>query len=384
MSKIITALAGYLFLVGLLLSPANPARAQHLSESSFDFGPATFNTAAPAEPTRGPDKAKGLVIWNHGRGDRAAAYEAPPLAWLFNQNGWDVYSMYRGWGVDARNTAVQLVMTAVERSRAMGYKRIVLMGQSAGAYASVESIAYIDGIEAVVALAPAAHGDSGKSSSWRSNDFMMRGMWEKFGREKTKAVAAYFSGDIYYESEVPNLRGPWLRKRLTELGVPNMVISEPPFGNLNGHGAGQSWNFSRRYGHCILQFVETGRAPPCDEEPAAVNTFGIARPDGFDRRDGDPLAGLWFGTWSHGRFTLLALGNEANGQKSLYRSGIGDGINKPENIGFTLKRQGDSASWQLGRYIYTARVATNGALEVSRHDPAKPADKATALLKRLD
>lgn len=151
------------------------------------------------------------MIWNHGRGDRTAAYEAPPLALLFNRNGWDVYSMYRGWGVDARNTAVQLVIRAVEESRKQGYRRIVLMGQSAGAYAAVESVAYLDGIDAVVAMAPAAHGDSGKSNTWRQNDFLMRGMWEKFARDKTKAVAAYFSGDIFYESEAPNIRGPYWR-----------------------------------------------------------------------------------------------------------------------------------------------------------------------------
>jgi hypothetical protein len=350
----------------------------------FELKPAEYSVAAP--PTLGPEKAKGLVIWNHGRGETAASEKASPLALYFGQQGWDVYTLYRGWGNDDRTRALQIVQSGIEKAQSMGYKRIVLMGQSAGAYASIEAVRYGAAVDAVIATAPAAHGGgSTPNNAWRQNDFTMRTIWEKYEGAKARVAVAYFEGDDYYEAHAPNIRGPWVSQTLSKYGVSHFVISQPGFGSLKGHGAGQTWNFARRFGPCIYVFVETGTAPSCDDSPTTLATFRIAVPPEFPRQAGDPIAGAWQGTWSHGRYTLLAFSSETSGtRKGLYRSGLSISSERPENYELALTRQGDAASWKLGRYIYEVRPSADDTLAVSRHDPAKPDDKANALLRRAN
>lgn len=286
----------------------------------FEFGPAEFHAAAP--PVQGPDKATGLVIWNHGRGMTVAGREAPPLALHFAHRGWDVYSLHRGWGSDDRMRALQIVSAGIEKAQRLGYRRIVLMGQSAGAYAAVEAVRYGYEVDAIVALAPAAHGNT---SDWQDNDFVMRTIWEKFAGKKTKVSVAYFSEDEYYETYAPNVRGPWLQAKLRGFGIPHYVINQPAVASLKGHGAGESWNFARRYGPCIFAFVESGDAPPCDEgDPNALATFQIVPPKQDLNDLASPLAGFWYGTWGGGRMIAIPIdGVEGSRVSARYITGLG-------------------------------------------------------------
>lgn len=286
----------------------------------FDFSPAEYHAAAP--PIQGPEKARGLVIWNHGRGMTTADHKAPPLALHFAHRGWDVYTLYRGWGSDDRIRALQIVGAGIEKAQQMGYGRIVLMGQSAGAYAAIEAVRYGYEIEAVIGLAPAAHGNG---SYWQDNDFAMRPIWEKYAGKKAKVAVAYFADDDYYEAHAPNVRGPWLRDKLRGFGIPHYVINQPSVADLKGHGAGQSWNFARRYGACIFAFVESGEVPPCEEgDPNTLATFQIAPPVAAGLDLTSPLTGLWYGTWGGGRMIAISMGSVAGNQLSArYLAGVG-------------------------------------------------------------
>lgn len=285
----------------------------------FDFSPAEYHAAAP--PVQGPKQAKGLVIWNHGRGMTAADHKAPPLALHFAHRGWDVYGLYRGWGNDDRMRALQIVGAGIEKAWQMGYRRIVLMGQSAGAYAAIEAVRYGYEVDAIIAMAPAAHGNG---SYWQDNDYAMRPIWERFAGKKTKVAVAYFSGDDYYEAHAPNVRGPWLQAKLSSFGVPHYVINQPDIAGLKGHIAGHSWNFARRFGPCIFDFVDSGEAPACDEgDPGALATFQIVAPR-LETAGAAALAGLWYGTWGGGRLiAILIEGVEGNRVLARYMTGLG-------------------------------------------------------------
>lgn len=310
-------------LLGALVWLSVPAAAvgQTMVEGKhFDFSPAEYHAAAP--PIQGPEKARGLVIWNHGRGMTSADHKAPPLALHFAHRGWDVYTLYRGWGSDDRLRALQIVGAGIGKAQKMGYSRIVLMGQSAGAYAAIEAVRYGYEVEAVIGLAPAAHGNG---TYWKDNDFAMRAIWEKYAGKKAKVAVAYFAEDDYYEAHAPNVRGPWLRDKLQSLGIPHYIINQPEIADLKGHGAGQSWNFARRYGACIFAFVESGEAPPCEEgDPSALATFQIV-PQPAGRLDPtSPLAGLWHGTWGGGRLVAITMGGITGNQLAArYHAGLG-------------------------------------------------------------
>lgn len=351
-------------LVASLLLPAaaTPTAAQELIDGKhYEIVPAVYSGVAPIAPL-GAENAKGVILWSHGRGNVAASEKAPPIALFFAQRGWDVFGAYRGFGVDDRARAQQIVHISIEWAKARGYRRIVLMGQSAGAYASVEAVRYGAEVEAVVALAPAAHGSGGggtASSSWRQNDYAMRSLWERYEGKRQKVAVAYFNGDDFYEAHHPHVRGPWLKAKLDSLGVPNFIISQPEMGGLDGHGAGQFWNFARRFGPCLLAFVETGIAPPCSEDdPATLRTFEIAMPAApVDRSE--PFAGHWYGTWSNGRVQAIPIFRRRDASLlARYISGIGatrEG-DPPENLDWPLTLVGDTARRETSRAIFEFRL----------------------------
>lgn len=373
------------FLAG---AAAIPAAAQELIEGKhYEIVPAVYSGIAPITPL-GADKAKGVILWSHGRGNAAASEKAPPIALYFAQRGWDVFGAYRGFGVDDRARAQQIVQISIEWAKARGYRRIVLMGQSAGAYASVEAVRYGAEVEGIVALAPAAHGSGGggtASPSWRQNDYAMRAMWERYEGKKLKVVTAYFSGDDFYEAHLPNVRGPWLKARLDGYGIPNYIISQPENGGLTGHGAGQYWNFARRFGPCIFGFVETGAAPPCaEDDPATLATFEIKLPPPGRFDGAEPFAGRWYGTWSGGRLVAIPIfRREGDKYPARYISGIGGSLNeKAEDLDWPLTADGSGIRRETSNTIFTFTLDGPDRLVGTRTPKKNPADKQTIVMRR--
>lgn len=353
----------------------------------YEFKAAVYARQETIAPL-GPQKAKGLVIWNHGRsGSRAASEVAPPVARLFGQRGWDVYGLYRAFGVDSRSATYQLIQTALEKARTMGYQKIILMGQSAGGYGSVEAVRYGSDVVGIVALAPAAYGSysgDGASKDWRSNDFMMRDLWEKFQGKPVRVAVAYFNGDVYYEDQVPNTRGPWVSALLAKYGAPNMVISQPAVPKLYGHSAGQSSAFAHRFGYCIYVLMETGTAPPCaEDDPATLATFNIKLPAASEIDTKEPYAGRWFGTWSGGRVISIPIfGRQGDRLPARYLSGISGNIHdKPENLDWPLQVTGNGIRRETTNTIFEFQLQGD-KLVGTRTPKNDPDDKMTIVMRR--
>jgi hypothetical protein len=139
----------------------------------------------------------------------------------------------------------------------MGYKRVVLAGQSAGAWVSMAATfrgAPVDGVISVVA---AHHGYvkdmrdvSLARSEWHQ---MVRGI-----KPGPRLVVVNFAGDDY---DVGG-RMDDARAAFAASGVQALVIDAPA--GFKGHGAGGGNTFPRTYGACIHAFIETGaRQAPC-------------------------------------------------------------------------------------------------------------------------
>jgi pimeloyl-ACP methyl ester carboxylesterase len=364
------------------------AAAQTFEEGKhYEFKPAVYARQEMLEP-QGPQKAKGMVIWNHGRsGSRAASEVAPPVARLFAQRGWDVYGLYRAFGIDSRSATYQLIQLALEKTQAMGYQKIILMGQSAGGYGAIEAVRYGSDVIGIVALAPAAFGSysgDGASKDWRSNDFYARQLWEKFEGKPVRVAVAYFSGDVYYEDQSPNVRGPWVSALLARYGTPNLVISQPAAPKLYGHSAGQSSAFAHRFGHCIYVLMETGTAPPCaEDDPATLATFGIKMPTSAEVDMREPYAGRWFGTWSGGRLINITIfGRQGDRLPARYLSGIsGDIHDKPENLDWPLQVFGNRIRRETPTVTFEFQLEGDKLIG-TRTPKNSPDDKMTIVMRR--
>src|SRR5690242_18267816 len=131
--------------------------------------------AYPGAPLKGPTGAKGVVVWNHGInflfGREASATPVPILMTAFRDAGWDVFRLLRPrMSEEPRGSAAE-VAAAAHRLKQQGYARVVLAGQSGGAWLSLMAASRNDDIDAVIANAPAYYGTD--HPSYFKNSFIL-------------------------------------------------------------------------------------------------------------------------------------------------------------------------------------------------------------------
>lgn len=197
-------------------------------------------------------QAAGLIVWSHGymSGKDSTGNAPQGEVATFTRQGYDLYRFDREWIGDWPGDATALV-DAARQAKAMGYKRVVLAGQSAGAWVSMAAALRGAPVDGVISVAAAHHGHvkdmrdvSVARSDWQQ---IVRGI-----RPEPRIVMVNFAGDDY---DVGG-RMDDARSAFAASGVQALVISDPP--GFKGHGAANANAFPRRYGACINAFIETG------------------------------------------------------------------------------------------------------------------------------
>jgi pimeloyl-ACP methyl ester carboxylesterase len=213
----------------------------------------------PYWQNRGPQAAAGLVVWSHGyMGGKDSTWSAPQgQVANFTRAGYDLYRFDREWIRDWPGDATQLA-DAARQAKAMGYRRVILAGQSAGAWVSMAAAFRGAPADGVISVAAAHHGTvkdmrdvSIARAEWQQ---IVRGI-----RPGPRLVVVNFANDDY---DVGG-RMDDARAAFAASGVQAVVIAQPP--GFKGHGAAGSNSFPRTYGACIHAFIETGqRQAPCN------------------------------------------------------------------------------------------------------------------------
>src|SRR5258707_13531750 len=112
-------------------------------------------------PAKGPEKALGLVIWNHGVDGHLPQYKGPPIPAIegLAARGWDVIKLNRNpvwensWSNAGRRHVARIV-AEVAAARKQGYGRIVVAGQSYGGAIAPAAAGAVYGLWAVIATPP--------------------------------------------------------------------------------------------------------------------------------------------------------------------------------------------------------------------------------------
>ena len=209
---------------------------------------------------QGPGIARGAYLWAHGRaagGQDSRGGQPQPHVRIFNNAGYDVLRFDRAPATDDTDAAAAWLHEALSDLRAKGYTRIVVGGQSRGAWNALQALDRPGLVDAVVAMAPAAHGATGSAAwAWALDD--LRRVVEAVRSPAARVAIANFAGDEFD----PDPEG---RARIfRSLGAPRigaLLFLDRPQG-LEGHGAGADAGFTNRYGACLLEFAE-GRAARC-------------------------------------------------------------------------------------------------------------------------
>lgn len=207
---------------------------------------------------RGPKLAAGLIVWSHGYMAGRNATESAPQPWIgrFTRLGYDLYRFDREWIVDWAGDATALA-DAVRKARDMGYRRVVLAGQSAGAWVSLAALARGAPVDGVISIAAAHHGEVSKMR----DPTRARSEWQNVAealKPGPRVVVVNFAEDTYdVGGRMADARSAFAKSGL------NAVIIDDPEG-FKGHGAGGEMAFARKFGGCIETFIDKGtKQAPC-------------------------------------------------------------------------------------------------------------------------
>jgi dienelactone hydrolase len=221
-------------------------------------------SAYPADTPLGPGRAKGAVVWNHGRSVNSEDSEAPtpPYMAALRERGWDTFRFNRMRADDTLPRSAGALVDLARQLKAQGYRQVALAGQSFGGFLALMAADASDDVDAVIATAPAAYGSfSDFYDSWRSNATRLYPLLERV--RHAKVMVFYFHGDDFE----PGGRGERSREILTEHHVDHVVVDQPP--QLTTHWAATTALFSRRFGACIAGFLEAphlGIDARCDND----------------------------------------------------------------------------------------------------------------------
>src|SRR5207245_473351 len=146
----------------------------------------------------GPEHAAGVVVWNHGRSLSVedSQSSAPPYLRVLRDSGWDVLRFDRVRDGDTLTDSARRLVEHVVQLKRKGYRRIVLAGQSFGAFLALMAADASDDVDAVVATAPAAFGSFDEFyDSWRLNATRLYPLLERVKR--ARGMLFYFHGDDF-------------------------------------------------------------------------------------------------------------------------------------------------------------------------------------------
>jgi hypothetical protein len=208
---------------------------------------------------QGAAQARGVYLWAHGRaagGADSRGSQPQPHARAFNNAGYDVVRLDREPLTDETEAGATWMRLALGELRARGYARVVAAGQSRGGWDALQALDAPGRADAVIAIAPAAHGPTGSPAhAWALDD--LRRLVATARAPNTRVAIATFAGDEYDPD--PAERAVILGALAERSGA--LLLLDRPAG-LTGHGAGGDWRFTLRYATCLLDFIE-GRVGGC-------------------------------------------------------------------------------------------------------------------------
>src|SRR5712691_11412389 len=227
-----------------------------LAVGLFAAAPASALGLDPAfpDPALGAGKAKGVVVWSHGRSINTEDSQSPTPSYLhaLRDDGWEVMRFDRLSQGDTLGDSTRRLVDYAVQLKHEGYKQVVLAGQSFGAFLSLMAAGASADVDAVIATAPAAYGSFDDFyDSWRLNATKLYPLLEQVKR--ARIMMFYFHGDDFD----PGGRGEQSRQILAGRGLGYAVIDQPA--NLTSHWAASSGLFLRLFGSCIRDFANNDK-----------------------------------------------------------------------------------------------------------------------------
>jgi pimeloyl-ACP methyl ester carboxylesterase len=280
-------------------------------------------------PAIGPAKAKGIIVWSHGRSINAEDYKSPTPSYLhaLRADDWEVMRFDRLSRGDTLTDSSRRLAQYAAQLKHEGYKQVILAGQSFGGFLSLLAADASSDVDGVIATAPAAYGSFDDFyDSWRLNATKLYPLLEQVKR--ARVMVFYFHDDDFD----PGGRGIASRKILAGRGLGWAVIDQPA--DLKTHWAASSGLFQRLFAGCIRNFADDtkltgemtcsprwGRAPSAamklppefeGAQPTRTAAAASIAPTGSgaaapSAKAPHSLRDVWYGFYPNGREVLLGI-----------------------------------------------------------------------------
>lgn len=220
---------------------------------------------SPAFQPRGPEQARGALVWLHGSYDTSAGPSPPEPAWVRRaaDHGYDIWRFDRTPGRDPLAAGGEKLAAGLAALRAGGYRRIIVAGHSRGAWIALTVLAHAGLADGVAAFSPAAHGTSPARQPQALADFDAL-MHAVVHAPNTRLVVALFADDPLDPG--PEFREDMIRAvgRYQALKLLPIFLPDRP----RGHDGVYDPAFDRLFGARIVRFLDPQARRVSPAQPA--------------------------------------------------------------------------------------------------------------------
>jgi pimeloyl-ACP methyl ester carboxylesterase len=215
--------------------------------------------AGPLRMAQSPRDAQavGALVWLHPHYTEGPPPAAPGWMARLTGAGWDLWRHDRVGGRDPLEAGAAGLAIGAAALRARGYRHVVLVGESRGAFIALLALRQAGLADAVVLAAPAAHGTRAERRPQALADF--RGALEKAAVAPGQRLALLLFRDDAYDPD-PDARAAAFRAAVARGGAEGLVIDRPAA--PTGHGGVQEADFDRLFGACLAAFLDFDRTAP--------------------------------------------------------------------------------------------------------------------------
>jgi hypothetical protein len=207
---------------------------------------------SPAFTPAGPGQARGVLVWLHGSYD-TDAQPTPPAepAWVgrLARRGYDIWRYDRTPGQDPLVPGGEALLQGLAGLRQGGYRRVVVAGDSRGAFIALSVLAHPELADALATISPAAHGTRPERRPQAMRDYHDR---LDAARGPMRFALVQFSDDPFDPDA--DGRAAAAKAAAARAGLVLFLIDRPPA--PTGHEGEYDPAFDANFGECLARFLD--------------------------------------------------------------------------------------------------------------------------------
>ncbi|WP_203070883.1 alpha/beta fold hydrolase [Falsiroseomonas ponticola] len=203
--------------------------------------------------------ATGAMVWLHPHYTEGPPPEAPAFMARLAARGWDGWRHDRPTGgpVPPLTGWVEELAAGTAALRARGYRQVVLVGESRGAFLVLAALRVPGLADAAALAAPAAHGRRPERRPQALADFAAA--LDRAAPDALRRLALLLFEDDGWDPD-PAARAALFRAAMARLGWDSLLLDRPPA--PTGHGGVQAPEFDAIFGACLADFL-AGQGAAC-------------------------------------------------------------------------------------------------------------------------